>query len=393
MNGEGQPQGNAMTDDNGRFVFDAVCEGAVTVYANLNDASGSADAMGGDTNVVIRFDARNQVYMAASPQTLTGDVTDSSGNPAVGASVVVTPSWGAMSAAKTDAKGEFSVNWQSQPGGMRDVKYFAVARDVEKNLAAIEPIATNQTRVSLRLVPGLTISGTVQDGKGAPLPHANLNLNIMAGNRGGMVEYGRIKLNSDGTFTIPALPMEQQYWVFATANGYGTARKTIGKNQTRTNQIQLAPFKLKPANLPLAGRVLGTDNKPMAGAQVNLNGNGQPNGFTRSDENGHFSFKVCDGQVEVYAYSPSGGGRNNYGIAYARGGDTNVVVKMGAQPQRPVIREIPLKPQPWTFGALIAWPANHKTAAIILLSLQAVVLLGTGGGVFWSARKRGQRPG
>ena len=94
MNGEGQPNGNAITDADGRFVFDAVCEGAVTVSANMKGAYGSAQAMGGDTNVVIRFDARNRVYMPAAPQTLTGTVYDSSGNPAVGASVVVTPNWG-----------------------------------------------------------------------------------------------------------------------------------------------------------------------------------------------------------------------------------------------------------------------------------------------------------
>ena len=211
MRGEGQPNGNATTDADGRFVFDAVCEGAVTVSANLKSAYGSAEAMGGDTNVVIRFDARNRVtYAASTPQTLTGAVYDPSGKPAVGARVVVTPTWGTVDVAKTDANGEYSVNWQSQPG-MRDAKYFAIARDVERNLAAIEAIDTNKTRVVLRLGPGLSISGTVQDAKGAPLTRANINLNMMAGNMGGMVEYQPIKMNSDGTFTIPALPMGQQY--------------------------------------------------------------------------------------------------------------------------------------------------------------------------------------
>jgi hypothetical protein len=60
------------------------------------------------------------------------------------------------------------------------------------------------------------------------------------------------------------------------------------------------------------------------------------------------------------------------------------------QPQRQTVtREIPLKPQAWTVSALMAWPSNHKTGMIILLSLQAVVLLGVGGGIFWFTRKRG----
>jgi protocatechuate 3,4-dioxygenase beta subunit len=392
MQSEGQPNGNATTDADGRFVFDAVCEGAVSVSANLKGAYGSAQAMGGDTNVVIRFDARNVSYMAASQQTLTGVVYDPSGNPAVGVRVVVTPAWGTVDTAKTDANGEYSVNWQSQPG-MRDAKYSVVARDVERNLAAIEAIGTNKTRVVLRLQPGLSISGTVQDAKGAPLARANINLNMMAGNMGGMVEYEPIKMNSDGTFTIPALPMGQQYHVYVSASSYGSAQKSVGKTQSQTNSIQLSPFKLKTADRQLAGQVLGADQKPLSGVQVNINGNGQPNGSTSTDATGHFKFKVCDGPISIYVWSPSDSGRNNSGNSQARGGDTNVVVRMGVQQQQrqAVEREIPLKPQPWTLNALVAWPANHKTGTIILLSLQATLLLGTAGGVFWFTRKRGHR--
>jgi protocatechuate 3,4-dioxygenase beta subunit len=393
MQGQGQPNGNAVTGTDGRFSFDAVCEGPVTVSANMMNAYGSADAMGGDTNVVIRFEAQNRnMYMAQTPQTLTGTVYDASGHPAVGVRVVVTPTWGNIDNSKTDTNGEYSVNWQPQMG-MRNAKYFAIARDVERNLAAIEAIDTNKNRVTLRLEPGLTISGTVLDAKGAPLPRANINLNMISGNMGGMVEYEPIKMGSDGTFTIPALPMGQQYQVYVMANGFGSARKAVGKTQSQTNSLKLAPFKLKAADRPLAGLVLGTDGKPLSGARVNINGDGQPNGNVSTDATGHFKFTVCAGPVSIFAYLSNGSGRNNSGNTQARGGDTNVVVKMGAQPQpRQVVvqREIPLKPQPWTLNALVTWPANHKTGAIILLSLQAAALLGTAGGVFWFTRKRGQ---
>jgi hypothetical protein len=53
------------------------------------------------------------------------------------------------------------------------------------------------------------------------------------------------------------------------------------------------------------------------------------------------------------------------------------------------MRENPLKLQPWTLTALVTWPLNHKTGTIVLLSLQAAVLLGTAGGIFWFTRKRG----
>jgi protocatechuate 3,4-dioxygenase beta subunit len=390
MRGDGQPNDNAVTDANGRFTFDAVCAGAVTVSANMKRANASTEAMGGDTNVVIRFDARNRSYVEAPPQTLTGTVYDSSGNPAVGVRVIVTPAWGQQNIAKTDASGGYSLDWQPE-SGMPNAKYFAVARDIERNLAAIEPIGAKKTSVNLRLGPGLSISGTVQDTKGAPLVRANIYLNMDTGNMSGMVEYQPIKLNSDGIFTIPALPMGKQYYVYVSANGYGSTQKRIGITQSKTNSIQLPVFKLKAADRQLAGQVLGTDNKPLPGVQVNINGNGQPNGMVKTDATGHFKFKVCDGPITIYAYSPSGSGRNNSGNWQARGGDTNVVVKMGVQQQQRQIveRETPLKPQPWTLNALVSWPANHKTGAIILLLLQVTVLLGAGGWVFRSTRKRG----
>jgi len=58
-----------------------------------------------------------------------------------------------------------------------------------------------------------------------------------------------------------------------------------------------------------------------------------------------------------------------------------------------VARQDPLKPQAWTVSALLAWPAGHKTGVIILVSLQAALLLGTGAGIFWFVRKHGDRVG
>ncbi|HEY3762455.1 MAG TPA: carboxypeptidase regulatory-like domain-containing protein [Verrucomicrobiae bacterium] len=389
MNGDGQPNGNAITDADGRFVFDAVCEGSVTLNANLKNASGQTQAMGGNTNVVIRMESYRP-YSGGNSQTLTGTVSDPAGSPIAGIRVVVTPSFGQSPTTKTDDKGAYSVKWQAQPG-MQGAKYFVIARDTEHNLAAIEAISTTTKTKDLKLGPGLTISGTVQDAKGAPLARANINLNMMAGNMGGLVEYGGIKVNSDGAFTIPALPMGQRYMVFASMSGYGQAQKNIGIAQSNTNSIQLAAFKLKAADRELAGRVLGADGKPLAGANVFINGKGQPNGNANTDENGHFEFKVCDGPVNVYAWSQSGRNNNSANVD-AFGGDTNVVVKMGGQRQRraaTVANQIPLKPQPWTLAAVIAWPMAHKTGAVILLSLQVLILLGTCAGIFLFTRKQG----
>ena len=156
MRGEGQPNNNAITDADGRFAFDAVCEGAVTVSANSKDASGQTDAMGGDTNVVIRFDARNRVtYATAAPQTLTGAVYDSSGKPAVGARVVVTPTWGTIDVAKTDSDGKYSVTWQSQPGmhGAKMSPSRAIPNGTSPRWRPLTPIKQAWTCIWLRAFP------------------------------------------------------------------------------------------------------------------------------------------------------------------------------------------------------------------------------------------------
>jgi len=172
-------------------------------------------------------------------------------------------------------------------------------------------------------------------------------------------------------------------------NGYGSMNKSISRTQSQTNSIQLSAFHLRVADHELAGQLLGTDGKPVAGAQVYTYGNNQPNARANTDATGHFKVKVCEGPVTINAYVPNGGGRVNFANAQARGGDMNVVLKMGANQQAARSRRSLLKPQFWSLSALIAWPQDHKATAIVLLSLQMGVLLGAGGVVFWMSRKRG----
>ena len=84
-------------------------------------------------------------------------------------------------------------------------------------------------------------------------------------------------------------------------------------------------MELKPANLKLAGQVLDADDKPVAGANVNLNGEGQPNANARTDREGRFRFEhVCEGPAQLSANSQS-----SFGNISAEGGDTNVVLRLG----------------------------------------------------------------
>lgn len=391
MNGEGQPNGSVITDSDGRFTFDAVCAGPVSLGANTQQGlNANAQAMGGDTNVVIRFNRNSErVYLGQNSRSVSGTVYDTSGRPAVGAVVTVTPGWGMNDRAKTDENGEYKVSYSDQYG-QRGMRFYVLARDLEHNLAGMEPLTTNSEHVSVHLDSGLSISGTVLDANGNPLTKANVYLSIMLGNMGGNVEQQPTKIASDGTFTIPALPPGQQYHLSVYAKDYGSAQKPISKAQSRTNSIELPPFKLRAADREIAGQVLDSSGKPMPGAWVNIGGNNQPNSNMRSDSNGHFKFKVCAGAITVNANSPNGGGPNQWGSTEARGGDMNVIVKFGQNPNqgRGFVRAEPLKPRPWSLAAFIAWPASHKTGVIVLGSLQTGVLLCAAGFVLWATRKR-----
>jgi hypothetical protein len=271
---------------------------------------------------------------------------------------------------------------------MRNVKYFVLARDLSRNLAGMTPIDAKTTQAEIHLQPGLSISGTVQDANHAPITDANVNVIIIMARNGGMVDRHPVKVGEDGTFVVTALPIHQQYSLNVTASGYGSASKNFAKTQTDTNSIQVAPFHLRVANRELAGQVLNKDGKPVSGAWVNIWGNNQPNGNIQSDSHGRFKFEVCDGPITINANAQTGG-PNNFGSAQSRGGDTNVIVKLGVQEnQQQEARENLFKPQPWTLSALIAWPSAHKTATMALLSMQVIVLLGTAGAVLLAIRKR-----
>jgi protocatechuate 3,4-dioxygenase beta subunit len=395
FNGEGQPNASAQTDAKGEFFFDGVCEGPLSVQANVQGAYGNVDAMGGDTNVVVRISANNRTFGNEKTVTITGKVLNPYGVAVAGVRVLVTPAFGLVREdAISDSKGQFSVDWSPQRVGPNS-KYLLIARDPERNLAASEEITETSTSVDLKLQPGLTVSGSVQDADGAPLRGASVNLNLMSGSMGGMVDRRPILADDQGAFKIAGLPSGRQYSVHVSANGYGTMSRQVRPNESHTNLLEMPAFKLKKADRQLAGRVVGPDDKPIPGAQVQINGNGQPNGNTRADSSGNFTFKVCDGPITVFAFqNRSTPGPIIPGQVQARGGDTNVVVKVGVQGQRPrnaaqaSVRATPLKPQPWTWNSLTGWPGRHKTAKTILLGLQIAVFVGTASGVFWFIRMR-----
>lgn len=342
MQGDGQPGGNARTDAKGRFVFDAVSEGAVRLFANGQDAggaymNGSVQAQGGDTNVVIRFGIDGVNNRNTRVVTTSGTVFDPAGAPVAGARLRIVSNYGSGTEVTSGADGKYSITWQQQNSGNTSLP-FIYARDAEQHLAVSHDLDDTATNLDLRLQPALTLSVKVQDTNGKPIAAATDNLLAYSGNAGFVISQSSSWANAEGVIEFKGLPQERHYSALITALGYGTATVQAQIGDTKTNHFDFPTTVLKAADRKLAGQVLGPDSKPVPGASVNMQGDGQPNGNTRADAQGHFVFDAaCEGPVRLFANNQGGRGNNMSGSVQAQGGDTNVVIRLGINAQGGVV--------------------------------------------------------
>lgn len=326
LSGDGQPASGVSTDREGRFRFEHVCEGSAQISANNNSGSyGNISAEGGDTNIVLRLGQNFNNGPGTTTHKIKGTVSDADGQPVAGAQVAVFPSNGWIQWRKTGTNGAFSLAWALQPWQLQQSggNAMLVVRDLAHELAATEDLPEDTTNLDVTLKPALKIHGLVNNVDGSPLAGAQVGLWIKTGNNYGQLDQQTFVTDGQGRYEIKSLPSDAEYIIFASANGHGKVQQPL-KNDPDTKLMELPPFILKPADRFLAGQVVDQDEKPVSGANVSLNGDGQPNGQMTTDSKGRFHFQVCEGQVQVMA-----NGRNTFGNVSAEGGDTNVVLRLG----------------------------------------------------------------
>ena len=208
-----------------------------------------------------------------------------------------------------------------------------MARDLEKNFAAVEAFPVAVTNVDLTLRPAITLSGSVKNTEGAPVSVTEIGLGFVSHPYGYDI-HPPFKANEQGQFSIPALPQGTEYWISGiTAKGYGSSTAIVKAKDTQTNHYEFPTFVLKHANQILAGRVLDSNGKPVAGAEVYFRGYGQPlepmDSETKTDGEGKFfTDTVCEGEVRVSAeflgppFMSGGAGTQ------VQAGNTNVVIRI-----------------------------------------------------------------
>ncbi len=346
LNGDSQPGGYARTDHEGRFRFEHVCEGPAQLSANSRNSYGNISAEGGDTNVVLRLGQTYNNSPGSTAHKLKGTVVDGDGKPAAGAQVAVFPSNGnGPRWTKTGTNGAFGLTWSLQSWQLQNGGAMLVFRDPARNLAGSEELPEDATNLDVKLKPALAFSGQVKNTDGALLTAAQVGLWLKVGNSYEQLnEQTTSPVNAEGRFEIKCLPPEAQYLVYASAKGYGKGQQQL-QPEYESNHVELATFVLKQADRVIAGKVLKDDEKPASGVNINLNGDGQPDGNLTTDSQGRFHFQVCEGQIRLFAYSQNGSGNAQ---ATVEAGDTNIVMTLssrsGSFPQTP--RRASLKGRP-----------------------------------------------
>ena len=268
---------------------------------------------------------RQEVVLEPAPR-IAGVVLDPAGKPAPKITVALFPN--SDGETLTDDQGRFSLT--SDPnrfGGMGDMQSVIIARDIAHNLAATLEGEENNTNLSVRLEPGLTLVGRVTDTNGKAVTNAEFYVMFHTERMGSSLG-SPVAAGADGRFEVKGLPAGRHYSLTVMANGYGTENRDLGTADPAARTMELDPFQLPVANLRLAGVVVDEEDKPAAGVMIYSHGAGQPNVNGQTDSKGRFSFdQVCAGTINLSAHSPSGRGQ---GSIVAEGGDTNITLKLGA---------------------------------------------------------------
>jgi hypothetical protein len=187
---------------------------------------------------------------------LTGVVLDASGKPAAGVVVSFRPAYNQNLLqpfdTNTDQNGRYVVpirGWDIIASGEMNYTDIMLARDPERNLAAIHSFSWSRTtsNLDLTLQPGITLAGSIKDSQGAPVTNATVELSADSNKRGVRLETRVYK--GGGAFAFSAVPQGlSNYRVDATADGCGFVGAHVGAGDIKTNRYEFAPLVLPPGN-------------------------------------------------------------------------------------------------------------------------------------------------
>ncbi len=252
FDGQGQQHRwfQTQSDRHGNFIFDEVCDGEVQLMASaivegetLSGGNGTRiTARGGDTNIIIQLTsgAGNGTRLRTP-----GTVFDPDGKPVAYVDLHVLNWSPGYVPVQSDPDGKYVIHWQPFPPGA----HVLLARDYTHKLAVISNLDETATQLDLHLEKAFTLSGTVLDADGRPIPDAEVELGMRVETVGQLGAVEGTGTQTNGAFSFYCLPQKGTFDLTVKADGYKTGFKSdIKFTNELTDELHLPSFQLKPAS-------------------------------------------------------------------------------------------------------------------------------------------------
>jgi hypothetical protein len=246
--GQGQREwSQTQSDRHGNFFFDEVCDGEVHLTANaivegesLSSGNGTGiTARGEDTNIIIQLTsgAGNGKRLRTA-----GTVFDPAGEPVAYAELHVLNWSPGYVPVRSDPDGKYVIHWRPFPAGAGPV---LLARDHTHNLAVISNLDETTTQLDLHLEKAFTLSGTVLDFAGRPIPDAEVEVGMRVETTGQMGALEGTGTGTNGAFSFYCLPQKGIFNLTIKAKGYDPEfNSRIKFTNGPADELHLPPFQL-----------------------------------------------------------------------------------------------------------------------------------------------------
>ncbi len=358
----GYVYGSVNTNSTGNYSVPGLPPGTFTFTATApgylpNSASNVAIAINTTTAVPLA--------LTLNAGTLSGNVTDSNGNPILGASIAVQNTQGSnVSISTTDVNGYYSIS--AVPVGTYTTVVSAAGFNPSSNPTTVTLDTTTTLNAALAPLVG-SISGTVSDQNGSPLQNALVNVTDQSGD---LIAQANTDVNGIYNF-IDLSPLP--YNITVSLTGYITATFPMA---VVANEVLPEATTLQIITGSATGNVTDSNGIPIAGVMISLSS--ATNSFmatTTTDVNGNFVFKALDPGSYSATYSVAG---------YSPVVQSNIVVMGGVS--TPLTQTLQITPGA-AFGSVTDGSGNALAGVSVSLensanSVATATTNATGGFVF-----------
>ena len=231
--------------------------------------------------------------------------------------------------ARSDGQGRFEIAWDRRCQLHNTPAFCLMAREERSNLATVVEVTGETSVLDVKLTPGTSLTGRIVDPNGRALTNAWVYVMLHVPYWGQTpLRDEQVRVDGDGRFEIPAVPLGRWYTLYMYADGYGSRDMSIDVQTAPDRGVDIGSVVLPPARLAVTGRVTDPRGYPLASAQVYGWGRGQPVKLsTQTDTEGRFRLAgVCEGRLDLRVEADLGGGNQLRAHVLAAAGDADLQI-------------------------------------------------------------------